>query len=96
MIDLSKSYGFGDVQSLAEGLSRLTQPAFNLAAIAVLIYLLIGALKYLTSSGDKNALSEAQNMITHAIIGFVLLVLLFLIMKFIPEALGLPGLSVIK
>lgn len=86
---ITDSFGFGNISSLAQGVGYLTIPAFSLATLAVIIYFLIGAIKFLTSSGNKDAVSSAQNMITHAIIGFILLILLFLIMKFIPEFFGI-------
>lgn len=86
--DLSNQFAFGKVGSLGEVLSRLALPAFSLAAVAVIFYFLIGAIKYLTSGGDKNAVSSAQAMITHAIIGFFLLIMLFLIMQYIPQIFG--------
>lgn len=96
MIDLSKEFGFGNINSLAEGINRLTAPAFSIAAIAVVFYFIIGAFKFLTSGGDKGAVESARNMITHAIIGFLLLMAMFLILKFIPEYFGLTGFEIIK
>lgn len=40
-------------------------------AFAVLIYLLWGALDWITSGGDKEKLTKAQNKITNAVIGLV-------------------------
>lgn len=87
--DLRGNYGFGDIDTLGQGYSRLVMPAFEIAGVAVIIYLLIGAFKFMTSGGDKEAKAQAQAMITHAIIGFVLLMLLFLIIQLVPEFLGM-------
>lgn len=95
-IDLGQNYGFGNINSLAEGFGRLIGPAFTIATIAVVFYLLIGAFKYLTSGGDKNAVGEAQKMIIHAIIGFILLMAMFLVLQFIPEFFGLKGFKIIQ
>ena len=94
--DLKTEYGFGKFTSLGEALGTLVGPAFTIAAVAVVIYFLIGALKYLLSAGDKNATSSAREMITHAIIGFVLLMMLFLILQFVPEFLGLTEFRTIQ
>lgn len=95
MVDLSQNFGFGNIGTLGEGFNRLVMPAFELAGIAVVIYLLIGAFKFITSGGDKNKTAEAQQMITHAIIGFVLLVLLFTLVQIVPEFFGAGGLNII-
>ncbi len=82
-VDISKQYGFGDITNLGQGIDRLVYPAFSIATTAVVIYFVYAAFKYLTSAGDKEAVGEAQKMITHSIIGFVLLMFLFLVMNFL-------------
>lgn len=89
-VDLEKEFAFGDIGSLGEGVGRLVVPTFSIAAIVVTIYFLIGAFKYLTAGGDKEATAAAQGMITHSIVGFILLVLLFLIMQYLTGAFGIP------
>lgn len=95
MVNLGDEFGLGKISTLGEGFTRLVMPAFELAGVAVAIYLLVGAIKFITSGGDKNAVASAQQMITHAIIGFVLLVLLFVIAQFIPEFFGAGALRII-
>lgn len=95
-VDISKEYGFGYIKTLGGGFNYLVGPAFTIAGIAVVIYLLIGAVKFITSGGNKDKTAEAQQMITHAIIGFILLVLLFTIMQFIPEFFGAESLKIIN
>jgi len=86
-VNLKTNFGFGDILNLGQGFNRLVMPVFEIAGVAVLIYLIIGGIKYMTSAGDKNAVASAQQMITHSIIGFILLVLLFVIIQVIPEFL---------
>ncbi len=88
-IPLSQNYGFGNIQSVPDLVGKLMGPAFSIAALAVTFYFIFGAFKLLTSGGDKNAVAEARNMITHAIIGIVLLLMMWLVLRFIPEFLGL-------
>lgn len=83
--NISQHYAFGDIQTLGEGLTRLVNPVFSIAATLVIIYFLIGSFKYLTSAGDKEAVAGARQMITHAIIGFMLLLFVFLVLQFLPE-----------
>lgn len=95
-VDLGKNYAFGGITSLGEGLGYLIMPAFSIAGAAVFIYLIIGAFRFISSGGDKTALEGARKMIIHAIIGFILLMLMFLIIEFIPEFFGFTGLQIIK
>lgn len=89
-INLEKEYPFGGISSLGQGIQLLVVPAFSIATVAVVIYLIIGAVTYLVSGGNKESVAKAQGMMTHAIIGFVLLMVVFLIMQFIPEYFGFP------
>jgi hypothetical protein len=94
-VDLGSQYGFGDLggsgstNAVGSLFGRLVGPAFIIAGIAVLIYFLIGAFRYLVSGGDKNAVANARSMITQSMVGFILLILMFLILNYIPEALNL-------
>lgn len=88
MRDLSIFYPFAKINSIGELVSLITGPAFSVAAAAVVIYFLIGAFKLLASGGDKEAIASGRKMITHAIIGFLLLMMMFLILQYIPRALG--------
>jgi len=44
------------------------------AAIALLIYLLLGAFDWITSGGEKEKISKAQMKITNTIVGIIVLV----------------------
>ena len=87
--NIGDKYDFGNIGSLGQGINLLVAPAFSIATLAVVIYFLIGAFTYLTSGGDKENVGNAQKMITHAIIGFIILMFAFLILQFIPEIFGI-------
>ena len=87
--DLGEEYSFGHIKSLAEGIGYLITPALSIAGLAVLLYFIFGAFKLVFSAGDKTAVAEARGMIVHAIIGLILLLLMFVIFQFIPEFLGI-------
>lgn len=95
--DIETQYSFagGKFNTLGGALGILIVPAFSIAATAVVIYFIIGAIRYLISAGDKNATSEARGMITHAIIGFILLMMMFLFFQFLPEFFGLDGFKIV-
>ncbi len=81
--------GLGKWGSFGELLSSLVAPAFTVAVTAVFVYMVWGGFRWLTSGGDKDTIAGARNMITHAIIGLVLLILLFFIVEAIPMILGI-------
>lgn len=86
-INIGEKFGFGDIRSLGSGTSLLVNPIFSIAAVAVVIYFLLGAFKYLKSGGNKEEAAGAQQMITHAIIGFIILMFAFLILQFLINSL---------
>lgn len=93
---LGGQYGFGNINSVGEGFSRLVTPGFAIATTIVAFSLIFGGFKYLTSGGDKEQVESAKNLITHAIIGFILLIFMFLVLKFLPEYFGLEGFKIIQ
>lgn len=96
-VDIGKKFGFGGITSLGDAVSRLVVPGFSLAAIAVIIYFLLGAFKFLTSGGNKEEVAAGRNMITHAIIGFIILMFAFLILQFLLSSLfGITNFQLFK
>lgn len=66
----------------------------GLAGGISLLLMLSGAAKYLTSSGNPEALEEAKGIITSALGGFLLVFLSVFLLRFIGiDVLGIPGLS---
>lgn len=65
----------GDVNVALGGLlSTGLQLFFFVVAIATLIYLLLGAFEWVTSSGEKEKLTKAQNKMQAAVVGLILIV----------------------
>src|SRR5581483_3479404 len=93
--DLGQVFPFATQNSFGAFISSLITPAFDIAGILLLFYFLFAAFKYMTSGGDKEAINGARNMITHAIIGFALLILLILVLRVLPSLLGLTGIHVV-
>lgn len=95
-IDIGSCFGLGNIASLGQAISLLVMPVFSLATTAVVIYFLWGAFNYLKSGGNKEEIANAQQMITHAIIGFIILIFAFFILQYIPQFFNLTGLDIIK
>ena len=56
---------------------------FIIATIAALLYLIFGGFKWLTSGGDKGAVTAAREHIVAAIIGLVIIFLSYFILQII-------------
>jgi len=57
--------------------------------IAALLFLLLGAFRWITSSGDKTKLQTAQDQITNAIIGLVVMAAAWAIMMLVGQFTGI-------
>lgn len=62
------------IPSLADVVSFLIKFLFFFAGLAALLYLLLGAMSWVTSSGDKEAVKKAQDKIQAAVVGLVIIV----------------------
>lgn len=76
--------------SFGNVLSTVLQFIFVLAIVAALLYLIWGGFKWLTSGGDKTAVTQARDHIIAAIIGLVVIFLSYLIINLL-LGLFLPG-----
>lgn len=66
------------------------------AFLAALLYIVIGALQWITSGGDKQKVADARNHIIAAIIGLIVIALSFVIINVILQALNLGSLTDLK
>ena len=64
-----------------------------IATLAALLYIVIGALQWITSGGDKQRVADARNHIIAAVIGLIVIALSFVIINVIITALGLGTLT---
>lgn len=94
--NIGDEFGFGQLTSLGQTFGQLVPTGFSVAAALVIIYFLWGAFNWLKSGGNKEEVAAARQTITHAIIGFIILMFAFFIMQFIPQFFNLPGLDIIK
>ena len=81
---------YGDLSTFVSNLNPLV---FSVAAVMVMFYFIIGAFELITSQGDKAHIVSARAKIYHSIIGFILLIAIFLIMQYLPQARKLEGFS---
>lgn len=95
-VDIGKEFGFGWIETLGQGTEKITSPIFSVATFLVVLYFLLGAFKYLKAGGNKEDMESAKQMISHAIIGFIILMFAFFILQYIPQFFNLPGPDIIK
>lgn len=64
-----------------------------LSFLLALIFIVIGAVQWITSGGDKQKVADARNHIISAIIGLIIVALSFVIVNIVITALGLGSLT---
>jgi len=62
---------------------------FPLAGLIVFLFLIYGGYKYMTSQGDPKSIQSAQQTLTYAVIGFLVMFSAYFVVKFFGLALNL-------
>jgi len=62
------------IPSLADVLGFVIKTFFIISGLAALLFLVLGALAWISSGGDKEKVSKAQEKIQSAIVGLIILV----------------------
>jgi hypothetical protein len=75
--------------TIGEIVSSFLPYIFMFAGIALLIYLILGGFQLMLSRGDPKAIQSAQGKITNALIGFVIIIIAFLIVQLLGQLLGI-------
>lgn len=76
-----------DIETVIKNVIGLLTP---FAAVALLIMLVVGAFKFVTSGGDPKAVAGARSTLTYAVLGVILVVASYLILKLIGTTTGTP------
>lgn len=80
----SKNCDSGDPQGEVNDMITLVINIFSIVVgVVAVIMIIIGGLKYITSSGDSNNVTSAKNTILYAIIGLVVVALAQFVVKFV-------------
>ncbi|MEK7112033.1 MAG: hypothetical protein AAB875_01785 [Patescibacteria group bacterium] len=82
---LTGQSGIGFFQSL---IPRLVGISFVVGSLVFFFVMVIGAIQWITSGGDKAANETARGKISNAIIGFVILLAVFAVLKVIEDFFG--------
>lgn len=66
---------------------RIIQILLAIAGLVAVIFLIIGGFRYITAGGNEETAESAKKTITNAIIGIVIIILAFVIVRVISNAL---------
>lgn len=77
--------GYSDISRFINNIVSLM---FIVATIIVLVMLVWGAIEWIFSGGNKDAVASARGRIIHALIGFAVLAVAFAIVKLAGQFLG--------
>ena len=70
---------------------RILQILLTIAGIVAVVFLVIGGFRYITSGGNEEAAETGKKTIINAIIGIVVIILSFVIVRVIANALTQSG-----
>jgi hypothetical protein len=82
---------FKGIQSnagLVDTIIRIINALLVLAAIAAIVFVIIGGVRYITAQGDEDAIAAAKNTIIYAIIGIIVIILAAVIVNFFVSQVG--------
>lgn len=80
-----KDVGYSDISKFVNNIVSLI---FIVATIIVLFMLVWGAVEWIFSGGNKEAVASARGRIIHALVGFAILAVAFAIAKLAGQFLG--------
>lgn len=86
-------YGYSPVWFFQTFIPKLLTLGLIIGVLFFFFVMIIGAIQWISSGGDKNALETSKSKITNAVIGVVILFAVFAIMKFIENFFGISILT---
>lgn len=75
----------------AQLISNLLPFVFGGAGIALLIYMVFGGFQLMLSKGDPKAIQSAQGKITNALIGFIIVVVAYSLVRLFGQLFGIQN-----
>jgi len=74
--------------SLSGFIMKIINIALTIAGLIAVLFLIIGGFRYITSAGNEETAEQAKKIITNAIIGVIVIILSFVIVRVISNALA--------
>lgn len=78
------------IQCLEPLFTNIVQSVVALAGVALFVMLLYGGFTFLFSGGDQKKLDQAKGTLTTAIVGLVIIISAYLVLKTIQVFTGVP------
>ena len=91
---LSPSSGGNAIFQFSEVLKVIINVMFMVGIVIFVVYFLIGGIQWITSSGDSKSVEKARNTVIQAVIGLVVLLSLFAILKLVELVFGISILQI--
>jgi hypothetical protein len=79
--------GLPNNSSVSSFILSIINIALAVAGLVAVLFLIIGGFRYITSAGNEETAEQAKKIITNAIIGVVVIILSFVIVRVISNAL---------
>lgn len=83
----SSGTGLPNNSSASSIIMQVINVALAVAGLIAVLFLIIGGFRYITSAGNEETAENAKKIITNAIIGIVIIILSFVIVRVISNAL---------
>lgn len=80
--------GLRGANNLGELLTRVLGILLGIVGLVSIVYIVIGGYKYVTSNGDPEQIESAKGTITNALIGVVVVLLAFALVRIIANAVS--------
>jgi len=88
-----KLQGISGIQFFQTILPHAVGLAFVIGVLIFLFVIIIGAIQWTSSGGDKAAIESARGKITNALVGIIVLFSLFALLKFLEDFFGIDILA---
>ena len=87
------SRGETGISVFQQFIPNLIRLSFVIGVLIFFFVMIIGAIQWISSGGDKAAIEAARGKITNAIVGIVILFALFVVLKIIGDFFGITALE---
>lgn len=77
----------GEVTKVSDLIIRIIEILLAVAGLIAVVFLIVGGFRYITAGGNEEAAESAKKTILNAIIGIVVVILAFVIVRVISNAL---------
>ncbi len=82
--------GIEKTATLVGSIINIVNALLVLAAIAAIVFIIIGGVRYVTAQGDEDAVALAKNTVIYAIIGIIIILLAAVIVNFFVSQVVTP------